>query len=126
MQVSRIGVDTSKHVFTLHGVDASGTAVLRRDLRRPAFEAFMAKLPPIEVALEACGGSHHWARRLQAMGHRVWLISPQYVKPYVKRSKTDRADAEAICEAAGRPSMRFVPVKSAERQGEPPRVCRQL
>jgi transposase len=105
-------------VFTLHGVDASGAAILRRDLKRSAFEAYMAKLAPMEVALEACGGAHHWARRLMAMGHRVQLIPPQYVKPYVKRSKTDRADAEAICEAAGRPSMRFVPVKSAERQGE--------
>lgn len=118
MQVSRIGVDTSKHVFTLHGVDASGAAVLRRDLRRGAFETFMEKLPQTEVALEACGGSHHWARRLEAMGHTVRLIPPQYVKPYVKRSKTDRADAEAICEAAGRPAMRFVPVKTAKRQGE--------
>lgn len=117
-QIKQIGVDTSKHVFTLHGVDASDAAVLRRDLRRGAFEAYMAKLAPTEVALEACGGAHHWARRLTAMGHRVRLIPPQYVKPYVKRSKTDRADAEAICEAAGRPSMRFVPVKSAERQGE--------
>jgi transposase len=78
----------------------------------------MAKLAPAEIALEACGGAHHWARRLTAMGHRVRLLPPQYVKAYVKRNKTDRADAEAICEAAGRPSMRFVPVKSAERQGE--------
>ena len=118
MEIKRIGVDTSKHVFTLHGVDASGAAVLRRDLRRGAFEAYMAKLAPTEVALEACGGAHHWARRLAAMGHRVRLIPPQYVKPYVKRGKTDRADAEAICEAAARPSMRFVPTKTAERQGE--------
>ncbi len=118
MELMRIAVDTSKHVFTLHGVDANGAAVLRRDLRRGAFEAFMAKLAPTEVALEACGGSHHWARRLGAMGHSVRLIPPQYVKPFVKRGKTDRADAEAICEAAGRPSMRFVPVKTAERQGE--------
>ncbi len=118
MELMRVGVDTSKHVFTVHGVDASGAAVLRRDLRRGLFKAFMGKLAPTEVALEACGGSHHWARRLTAMGHRVRLIPPQYVKPYVKRSKTDRADAEAICEAAGRPSMRFVPVKTAERQGE--------
>lgn len=118
MELKLVGIDTSKHVFTLHGVDASGTAVLRRDLRRSAFEAYMAKLTPTEVALEACGGAHHWARRLTAMGHRVRLIPPQYVKPYVKRSKTDRADAEAICEAASCPSMRFVPVKTAERQGE--------
>ena len=118
MELTRVGVDTSKHVFTLHGVDARGAAVLRRDLRRGPFETFMGKLAPAEVALEACGGSHHWARRLTAVGHRVRLIPPQYVKPYVKRSKTDQADAEAICEAAGRPSMRFVAVKSAERQGE--------
>lgn len=118
MELMRVGVDTSKHVFTVHGVDASGTAVLRRDLRRGAFETFMGKLASTEVALEACGGSHHWARRLTSLGHRVRLIPPQYVKPYVKRSKTDRADAEAICEAAGRPSMRFVPVKTVERQGE--------
>ena len=118
MELTRVGIDTSKHVFTVHGVDASGAVVLRRDLRRGLFEAFMGKLAPTEVALEACGGSHHWARRLTTMGHRVRLIPPQYVKPYVKRSKTDQADAEAICEAAGRPSMRFVPVKTAERQGE--------
>ena len=90
MELMRIAVDTSKHVFTLHGVDANGAAVLRRDLRRGAFEAFMAKLAPTEVALEACGGSHHWARRLGAMGHSVRLIPPQYVKPFVKRGKTGR------------------------------------
>ncbi len=118
MEFKLVGIDTSKHVFTLHGMDASGAAVLRRDLRRSAFEAYMAKLAPTEVALETCEGAHHWARRLTAMGHRVRLIPPQYVKPFVKRSKTDRADAEAICEAAGRPSMCFVPVKTAGRQGE--------
>ncbi len=77
----------------------------------------MERLPQTEVALEACGGSHHWARRLEAMGHTVRLIPPQYVKPYVKRSRTDRADAEVICEAAGRPTMRFVPVKTVQQQG---------
>ena len=118
MELELVGIDTSKHVFTLHGLDASGAAVLRRDLRRGPFEAFMGKLAPTEVAFEACGGSHHWARRLTAMGHRVRLIPPQYVKPFVKRSKTGRADAEAICEAACRPSMCFVPIKTAERQGE--------
>lgn len=116
MEYSRIAVDTSKQVFTLHGVDASGQVVLRRDLTRARFEAFFAKLAPTEVVLEACGGSHHWGRRLGALGHRVRLIPPQYVKPYVKRGKNDRLDAEAICEAAGRPGMRFVAVKSAERQ----------
>lgn len=111
-----IGVDTSKRVFTLHGVDASGAVALRRDLRRAQFEAFFARLPPCEVALEACGASHHWGRVLRAQGHTVRLIPPQYVKPFVKRSKTDRADAEAICEAASRPGMRFVPVREAEAQ----------
>jgi transposase len=93
MEIKQIGIDTSKHVFTLHGVDVSGDTVMRRDLRRSAFEAYMAKLAPTEVALEACGGAYPWARRLMAMGHRVRLIPPQYVKPYVKRSKTDRAAA---------------------------------
>ena len=97
MEFKLVGVDTSKHVFTLHGVDASGAAVLRRDLRRSAFETYMAKLAPTEVALEACGGAHHWARRLAAMGHRVRLIPPQYAKPFVKRSKTDRGRAIQFC-----------------------------
>lgn len=111
-----IAIDTSKHVFTLHGVDERGRVVLRRELRRHQVEALFARLAPTEVALEACGGSHHWGRVLAALGHRVRLIPPQYVKPFVKRNKNDRADAEAICEAAQRPSMRFVPVKSAEAQ----------
>lgn len=92
--------------------------MLRREPRRGAFEAMMSKLAPCEVALEACGSSHHWGRVLGRMGHRVRLIPPQYVKPYVKRGRTDRADAEAICEASGRPGMQSVPVKSAERQAE--------
>ncbi|HYF08003.1 MAG TPA: IS110 family transposase [Acetobacteraceae bacterium] len=116
MELKRIAVDTSKHVFTVHGEDAAGAVVLRRDVRRGGFEAFMAGLAPAEVVLEACGASHHWGRRLEAMGHRVRLIPPQYVRPFVKRGKTDRADAAAICAAAGRPEMRFVPLKSAERQ----------
>jgi transposase len=111
-------VDTSKAVFTLHGVDGSGRAVLRLNLRRGQFLAFFAKLAPTTVALEACGSSHHWARQLAALGHCVRLIPPQYVKPYVKRGKNDRADAEAICEAAGRPGMRFVAVKSVAQQAE--------
>ena len=116
MKLKRISIDTSKAVFTLHGIDDQDRPVLRRNLSRPAFEAFFAKLPPTEVALEACGGSHHWGRRLTELGHHVHLIAPQYVKPFVKRGKNDRNDAEAISEAAGRPGMSAVPVKSAERQ----------
>jgi transposase len=117
-KVTLIAMDTSKHVFTLHGVDERGKVLLRRELRRQQLERFFAKLPPMDVVLEACGGSHHWGRVLTALGHRVRLIPPQYVKPFVKRSKNDRIDAEAIAEAAQRPSMRFVPVKSAEMQAE--------
>lgn len=111
-------IDTSKHVFTLHGVDAQGKAVLRREMRRNQLKAFFSKLPPTEIVLEACGGSHHWARLLATWNHRVRLIAPQYVKPFVKRGKNDRIDAEAIAEAAQRPDMRFVPVKSAETQAD--------
>ncbi len=114
--ITRIGIDTSKAVFTLHGVDDTGRAVLRTNLRRAQMVLFFRKLPPTEIAMEACGSSHHWARELSALGHAVRLIPPQYVKPFVKRAKNDRNDAEAICEAAGRPGMRFVPVKSAEQQ----------
>jgi transposase len=115
-EITRIAIDTSKSVFTLHGVDAAGQAVLRRNLRRRELLRFFEKLPPVEVALEACGGSHHWARALAALGHRVRLIPPQYVKPFVKRSKNDRNDAEAISVAAAQPSIGSVPVKSAELQ----------
>ena len=117
-QFKLIAIDTSKHVFTLHGVDQAGNAVLRRDLRRAQLKPFFAKLAPTEIVLEACGASHHWARELQTMGHTVRLIPPQYVKPFVKRGKNDRNDAEAISEAASRPAMRFVPVKSAEQQAQ--------
>jgi transposase len=118
MEITRIGLDTSKQVFTLHGVDAAGRVVLRRELRRAQLEGFFGKLAPSEVALEACGGSHHWGRRLAALGHRVRLIPAQYVKPFVKRGRNDRIDAEAICEAAGRPGMASVAVKSAEQQAQ--------
>jgi transposase len=117
-QICRIGIDTSKAVFTLHGVDAAGEALLRVNLRRAQMISFVKKLSPTEIALEACASSHHWARLLAAHGHTVRLIPPQYVKPFVKRGKNDRNDAEAICEAAGRPGMRFVPVKSTARQAE--------
>ena len=114
----RIGVDTSKSVFQLHGVDEAEQPMLRRKLRRAQFLAFFASLPPVRVAMEACGASHHWARQLQALGHEVALIPPQYVKPYVQRGKSDAADAEAICEAASRPKLRknFVPIKTPEQQ----------
>jgi len=116
MEYKRIAIDTSKAVFTVHGIDAHDRPVLRRNLKRAEFEGLFAKLAPTEVALEACGSSHHWARFLAQHGHQVRLIPPQYVKPFVKRGKNDSADAEAICEAAGRPGMHFVPVKSAARQ----------
>ena len=117
-QIIRIGVDTSKSVFQLHGVDASEQPVLRKQLRRRAFLAFFAKLPPTRIGLEACGGSHHWGRELRALGHEAVLLPPQYAKQYLMRGKNDPADAEAICEAMGRPRMqkRFVPIKSAEQQ----------
>jgi len=117
-EIKRIAIDTSKSVFTLHGVDGQERPILRRNLRRQELVAFFERLPPTEVVLEACGGSHHWARTLQALGHTVRLIPPQYVKPFVKRAKNDRNDAEAISEAAARPEMRCVPLKSAERQAQ--------
>jgi transposase len=112
----RIGVDTSKSVFVLHGVDAAEQPVLRKKLRRRQVLEFFTKLEPTKVGLEACGGAHYWARELHALGHEAVLLPPQYVKPYVKRNKNDAADAEAICEAMSRPTMRFVPVKTAEQQ----------
>ena len=115
-QVSRIGMDTSKHVFQLHGVNAAEAVVLRRKLRRKEMVAFFEKLAPTVIAIEACGASHYWARLLHTFGHTVKMIPPQLVKPYVKRGKNDAADAEALCEAMSRPTMRFVPVKTAEQQ----------
>ena len=115
-QISRIGMDTSKHIFQLHGVNAAEEVVLRKKLRRKEMVTFFEKLAPTVIALEACGASHHWARLLQSLGHTVKLIPPQLVKPYVKRGKNDAADAEALCEAMSRPTMRFVPVKTAEQQ----------
>jgi len=117
-EIKRISVDTSKAVFTLHAVDKRDQPIIRRDLKRAGLVDFFAKQAPCEVVMEACGGSHHWARVLSAQGHTVKLIPPQYVKPFVKRGKNDRNDAEAICEAAGRPNMSFVPIKSAQRQAE--------
>jgi transposase len=118
MEFKRIAIDTSKYVFTIHGVDQQEHPVLRRELRRTQVESFFANLAPTKIVLEACGGSHHWGRVLTRLGHQVRLIPPQYVKPFVKRSKNDRNDAEAISEAAARPSMRWVPVKTVEQQAE--------
>jgi transposase len=116
MDITTIGLDLAKTVFQVHGVDASGTVVVRKTLRRSQMPTFFAKLPPCLVGMEACGTSHHWARELVKLGHDVRLMPPAYVKPYVKRGKTDANDAEAICEAVTRPTMRFVAVKSREQQ----------
>jgi transposase len=116
MTIIRIGLDTSKHVFQVHGVDAAEAPVLRRQLRRGEVTKFFAKLAPARVGLEACGASHHWARVLRGLGHEALLIPPQYVKPYVARGKNDAIDAEAICEAMSRPKTRYVPIKSTEQQ----------
>jgi transposase len=116
MQMTTIGLDLAKHIFQVHGVDASGSVVEKRRLRRNQVLAFFAKLSPCLVGIEACATAHFWARELRSLGHEVRLIPPQYVKPYVRRGKTDAADAAAICEAVSRPSMRYVPVKSQEQQ----------
>lgn len=115
-EVSRIGMDTSKHIFQLHGVNDAEAVILRKKLRRKEMVTFFERLSPTVIAIEACGASHHWARLLQSFGHTVKLIPPQLVKPYVKRGKNDAADAEALCEAMSRPMMRFVPVKTGEQQ----------
>lgn len=116
MQVSTIGFDIAKNVFQIHGEDASGKRVLTKRLKRDATEAFFATLPPTVVGIEACGSSHHWGRLLSKLGHEVRLVPPAYVRPFVKRNKTDARDAEAICEAIRRPSIKCVPVKSVDQQ----------
>lgn len=115
-EVVTIGLDIAKSVFQVHGVNSNGDAVLRRQLKRARMLPFFAKLPPCLIGIEACNNSHYWARELSALGHDVKLMPAQYVKPYVKRQKNDAADAEAICEAVTRPTMRFVAVKSPEQQ----------
>jgi len=115
-QIIRIGMDTSKHIFQLHGVDAAEQVVLRKKLSRKQMLEFFAKLPATVIGMEACGGSQYWARELSRLGHEVKLMAPQLVKPYVARNKNDWRDAEALCEAMSRPRMRFVPVKTAEQQ----------
>src|SRR6478736_5642170 len=114
--VTTIGFDIAKSVFQVHGVDAGGEVVIRRQLKRRHVLAFFQKLPPCLVGIEACASSHHWSRELQALGHTVRLMPPAYVTPYVKRQKNDMADAKAICEAVTRANMRFVPTKTREQQ----------
>ena len=115
-QAATSGLDIAKSVFQVHGVDESGIVVLRRQFRRAQLLPFFARLPACLIGIEACATAHHWARELTKLGHQVRLMPPSYVKPYVKRQKNDAADAEAICEAVTRPTMRFVEVKSVEQQ----------
>jgi transposase len=117
MQITTVGLDLAKTVFQVHGVDARGKTVLRKSLRRAQLMPFFAQLPVCLIGMEACGSAHYWARQLTKLGHTVKLMAPQFVKPYVKTNKNDARDAEGICEAVGRPSMRFVPLKSLEQQG---------
>lgn len=116
MQVSTIGLDIAKNVFQVHGIDSEGRAVLGRKVRRDRLIKLFESVEPCLIGMEACATAHHWARRLTALGHQVRLMPPAYVKAYVKRNKNDAADAEAICEAVRRPTMRFVPIKSADAQ----------
>ena len=116
-EIITIGVDLAKNVFQVHGIDAEGTVIIRRQLRRSQVLRFFEKQPGCLVGMEACATAHHWARELTGLGHEVKLMPPRYVKPYVKRNKNDAADAEAICDAVTRPTMRFVAVKDGEQQG---------
>ena len=116
MEISTIGLDLAKNIFQVHGINSQGEPVVRKALRRSQMLPFFAKIQPCLVGIEACGTSHHWARELTKLGHDVRLMPPAYVKPYVKRGKNDAADAEAICEAVTRQTMRFVPIKSREQQ----------
>ena len=116
MKITTIGIDLAKAVFQVHGVDERSKPVLRKQLKRKDVVVYFANLEPCLIGMEACGSAHYWARKLTGLGHTVRLIAPQFVKPYVKTNKSDRNDAEAICEAVGRPNMRFVPVKTGEQQ----------
>ena len=116
MNAKTIGIDLAKSVFQVHGVDAKGKVVLKKAVKRAQMAAFFANTPPCLIGMEVCGSAHHWARKLEGLGHTVKLMAPQFVKPYVKTNKNDAADAEAICEAVTRPTMRFVPVKNGEQQ----------
>ena len=116
MKITTIGIDLAKNVLQIHGVNERGKKIFNKQLRSQQVLAYFVQLPPCLIGLEACGSAHHWARQLQAMGHTVKLMAPQFVKPYVKTNKNDAADAEAICEAVTRPNMRFVPIKNANQQ----------
>jgi len=116
MKITTVGIDLAKNVFQVHGIDEHGKAVLKKQLRRDQMATFFVNLTSCLIGMEACGSAHHWARKLQSFGHTVRLMAPQFVKPYVKTNKNDAADAEAICEAVGRPNMRYVPVKNIEQQ----------
>ena len=116
MKVTTVGIDLAKNVFQVHGVNEHGKAVLKKQLKRQQVCEYFVNIPPCVIGMEACGSAHHWARKLEALGHTVRLMAPQFVKPYVKTNKNDAADAEAICEAVARPNMRFVPIKNAEQQ----------
>ena len=115
MKVTTIGIDLAKSIFQVHGVDGSGKTALQKRLRRKQVLPFFAQVPPCLIGMEACSSAHYWDRELEKLGHRVRLMAPYFVKPYVKANKTDVADAEAICEAVTRPSMRFVPIKSIDQ-----------
>ncbi len=116
MQITTFGINLAKNVFQVHGADAKGQPLLRKQLRKDQLVVFFSNMKPCLIGMEACGGAHHWARKLQALGHAVKLMAPQFVKPYVKSNKNDVADAEAICEAVTRPTMRFVPIKTIDQQ----------
>ena len=116
MNIKRVGIDLAKQVFQIHGVDGQEKVVLRKQLRRAQMLDYFKKLPPCLIGMEACSGAHYWARELQKLGHTVKLMAPQFVKPYVKSNKNDANDAEAICEAVARPTMRFVAIKSIAQQ----------
>ena len=116
MKITTVGIDLAKNVFQIHAVDERGKVVVKKQLKRNQVTPFFTNLEPCLVGMEACGGAHYWARKLEQLGHKAKLMAPQFVKPYVKTNKNDAADAEAICEAVGRPSMRFVSIKNGEQQ----------
>ena len=116
MNIKRVGIDLAKDVFQIHGVDSQEKVIVRKQLRRSQMLAYFGKIQPCLIGMEACGGAHYWARELQKQGHTVKLMAPQFVKPYVKSNKNDANDAEAICEAVARPTMRFVAIKTLAQQ----------
>jgi transposase len=115
MKITTVGIDLAKHAFQIHAIDERGKAVVRKALKRDQVAAFFGNLPVCLIGMEACGSAHYWSHKLESFGHTVRLMAPQFVKPYVKTNKNDAADAEAICEAVGRPNMRFVPIKNVEQ-----------